>query len=86
MTQAVLGRWGKNLAVRFSHDIESKLGLREGETLDIETTPDQIIVRRIAPAVTADQLFAGKSPGEWRALYQDAYAWGPDIGQEIIEE
>ena len=22
----------------------------------------------------------------WRALYADAYDWGPDVGREVVEE
>jgi hypothetical protein len=31
-------------------------------------------------------MFAGKPPQTWRALYRDAYDWGPDEGRERIEE
>jgi len=34
----------------------------------------------------SEELFRGKTPEEWRALYAGAYDWGPDVGREIIEE
>ena len=33
-----------------------------------------------------EELFAGKTPEEWRALYAGAYDWGSDVGREIIDE
>jgi len=86
MTHVTVGRWGKNLALRFPNEIASQAGLREGEQVEIETQGDAIIIRRGAPRYTLEDLFAGKSPAEWRALYAGAYDWGLDVGREIIEE
>jgi antitoxin MazE len=86
MPHVTVGRWGKNLAVRFPNEIASAFQLHEGERVEIETGPEQIIIRRAKPRYTLSELFAGKSPEEWRALYAGAYDWGPDIGQEVIEE
>jgi antitoxin MazE len=86
MTQAIIGRWGKSLAVRLPSEISSAFQLHEGERVEIETGPEQITIRRAKPRYTLEELFAGKTPEEWRALYAGAYDWGPDVGQEIIEE
>ena len=86
MTQAILGRWGKNLAFRFPHEVARDLSLHEGERVEIESGPDHVIIRRARPSYGIRDLFAGKSPGEWRAIYADAYDWGPDLGREIVEE
>lgn len=42
--------------------------------------------RRAARRFTLEELFAGKSPQEWREDYAGAYDWGPDLGREIVEE
>ena len=86
MSIATVGRWGKNLALRFPNEIASQLHLREGERVEIEAGPDQIVLRRAQPHYTLETMFAGKSPAEWQALYADAYDWGADAGREIIEE
>jgi antitoxin MazE len=85
MTVATVGRWGKNLAIRFPNEIAGELRLREGDRLEIEAGADEIVIRRAKPKYTMEDMFAGKSPAEWRAMYADAYDWGPDVGQEIIE-
>nr|WP_294516222.1 AbrB/MazE/SpoVT family DNA-binding domain-containing protein [uncultured Rhodopila sp.] len=86
MTSAIVGRWGKNLALRFPNEISNAFELREGDRLEIESAPDQIVIRRAKPRYTLEDLFAGKAPEAWRALYADAYDWGPDRGQEIVDE
>jgi antitoxin MazE len=86
MTLATVGRWGKNLAVRFPNELAEELRLREGDRLEIEAAADQVVIRRAKPRYTVEDLFAGKSAAEWRALYAGAYDWGPDIGREIVEE
>ncbi len=35
MSHALLGRWGKNLAVRLPSEIASELSLRDGERVEI---------------------------------------------------
>jgi antitoxin MazE len=86
MTQATVGRWGKNLALRFPNEIAGELHLREGERLELEPGPDQIVIRRAKPRYTLDDLFATKSAHEWQSIYAGAYDWGPDVGREIVEE
>jgi antitoxin component of MazEF toxin-antitoxin module len=85
MTHVIVGRWGKNLALRFPNEIAAAFQLHEGDRVEIESGPEQIVIRRAKPRYTLDELFAGKSPDEWREVYANAYDWGPDIGQEIIE-
>ena len=86
MSHAILGRWGKNLAVRLPNEIASELSLREGERVEITSGPGQVVIRRAKQRYTPEELFAGKSPGEWRTIYANAPAWGTEIGQEIVEE
>jgi antitoxin MazE len=86
MTHAILGRWGKNLAVRLPQEIASSLELHEGERVEIVPGPDHIVIRRAKPGYSLDAFFAGKSAEEWRTIYADAYDWGPEVGQEIVEE
>jgi antitoxin MazE len=86
MTHIRVGRWGKNLAVRFPAEIASAVGIREGERVEIDAQGSAIVIRRSVPHFTLDELFRGRSPAEWRAAYADAYDWGPDAGREAVEE
>lgn len=86
MSHITVGRWGKSLALRVPGDIASETGLREGERVEIEARDGNIVIRRVAPRFTLEELFAGKSAEEWRDAYAGAYDWGPDVGREIVEE
>lgn len=86
MAHSIVGRWGKNLAVRFPGDVARDIGLREGEQVEIETQDGAIVIRRAAPHFTLDELFRGRSPKGWRAVYAGAFHWGDDLGREVIEE
>jgi antitoxin MazE len=86
MSKVTVGKWGKNLAIRFPGEIVKAVDIRNGEKLEIGTRDGDIIVRRPAPRFTLKQLFRGKSPKEWRAAYTGAFDWGPDVGREIVKE
>jgi antitoxin MazE len=85
MAHARVGKWGNNLAVRLPGEIVRASHLRDGERLEIEARSDTIVMRRLNPVVTLDEMFQGKTAEEWRALYAGAYDWGSDVGSEIIE-
>ena len=86
MSQAVVGRWGKSLALRIPGEIADAAGIVEGERVEFETHGAEIIIRHAPPRFTLEELFRGKTPEEWRTLYANAYDWGPDVGREIVEE
>lgn len=86
MSEAVVGRWGKSLAVRLPGEIVRQSGINDGERVEVEARDGAIVIRRSAPRFTLDELFRGRTPGEWRKAYAEAYDWGPDVGREVIEE
>ncbi len=52
MTEVTVGRWGKNLAIRFPGAIVKAAGLRDGERVEIETHDGEIVIRRAVPHFT----------------------------------
>ena len=50
MAQAVIGRWGKNLAIRLPAEVAKTAGLGEGERVEIVSSGEEVIVRKL-PAV-----------------------------------
>jgi antitoxin MazE len=86
MTQVIVGRWGRNLAIRVPGDVVKEAKLHAGERLEVETRDTEIVIRRIAPRLSIEEMFRGKTPEEWRREYREAYDWGPDIGREIVDE
>jgi len=51
MSQATVGKWGNNLAIRVPLEIARASGLSDGERVEIETVDGDIIIRR--PTVRA---------------------------------
>jgi antitoxin MazE len=87
MPQVIIGKWGKNLAIRLPSEVVKAAGLTTGERLDIETQTDgSIVIRRAVPNFTLEELFRGKRPEEWRAAYAGTFDWGPEVGREVVEE
>jgi antitoxin MazE len=86
MSRAVIGRWGKNLAIRFPSDIAKAASLGDGQRVEIVSSAEEIVIRKLPAELTVETMFAGKSPRAWRALYRGAYDWGPDQGRERVEE
>src|SRR5690348_18449213 len=81
MTQVTVGRWGKNLAIRFPGAIVKAAGLRDGERVEIETHEGEIVIRRAVPHFTLKGLFAGRSPREWRGGFGGGLGWGAGGGR-----
>lgn len=86
MPQVIVGRWGKNLAVRLPGQIAKAAGLTDGARVEIETRDGGIVIRRPVPRFTLDELFRSKSARQWRTAYAAAFDWGPDAGREVVEE
>jgi len=86
MRQVTVGKWGKNLEIRFPGEIAKAVGLSDGECVEIETHDGEIIIRRAVPHFTLEDLFAGKSAKQWRAAYAEVFDWGPEVGREVVEE
>jgi antitoxin component of MazEF toxin-antitoxin module len=81
-----VGTWGKHLAIRFPRETSRTARISNGERLQIEVRAGEIAIRRAAPHFTLEDLFKGKTPKEWRALYSEAFEWGSDVGREQVEE
>lgn len=86
MSQAIVGKWGKNLAVRLPVEIAKAMHLSDGTRVEMETREGEIIIRPLKVAPAIEDMFRGKDPAEWRELYADIFDWGPDLGREIVEE
>jgi antitoxin component of MazEF toxin-antitoxin module len=46
MADVIVGRWGKNLAIRVPAAVAETTGLRDGERVEIEVQGGDILVRR----------------------------------------
>jgi len=46
MTKAVVGKWGKSLAVRVPLDVARAAGLKDGEIVEFEAVDGDLVMRR----------------------------------------
>lgn len=60
MAQAIIGKWGKNLAVRLPIEVVKAAGLHTGERVDVETRGNDIIIRRADADAIADARAAAE--------------------------
>jgi antitoxin MazE len=51
MSQATVGKWGNNLAIRVPLEIARASGLSDGERVEIETLDGDILIRRPAARI-----------------------------------
>ena len=86
MAEVVIGRWGKNLAIRLPAHVAKKAGLGDGERVEIISSEKEVIVRKLPVKLTVELMFSSASSQDWRALYRDAFDWGEDRGGERVEE
>jgi antitoxin MazE len=82
MPRAVIGRWGRNLAIRVPAEVAKASGPSVGQRAEIAAAGDERVIRKLP----VEAMFAGQSPEAGRALYRDVYDWGPDRGREPVEE
>lgn len=85
MPRAVIGRWGKSLAIRFPSDVAKDARLSIGQSVEIVAADNALVIRMLPREPTIESMFAGKSAEAWRSLYREAFDWGPDRGRERIE-
>jgi antitoxin component of MazEF toxin-antitoxin module len=69
MARVVVGKWGKNLAVRLPLEVVKAAGLRTGEKVDVETRGGDIVIRRASANAIADALVAAEEIIEESAQY-----------------
>lgn len=55
MSHSVVGKWGKNLAIRVPMELARSSGLTDGETVEIEMQDGDLVIRRRAAHVRARQ-------------------------------
>ena len=53
MSQVIVGKWGKSLAVRVPLDVAAAAGLTDGEAVEIEAVDGTIVIRRDAAKAEA---------------------------------
>lgn len=83
MSRAIIGQWGRSLALRLPGRVITQAKLQVGDTVEVVVEQGVIQIRRTEPSL--DALFEGRTPEEWREEYASAFDWGADRGREAVD-
>jgi len=75
-------RWGNSLGIRLSKVLAKSAGLREGDRVDLTAEEGAVVVRRVNPRYTLDQLLASMTPENVHPEIE----WGGPVGRERFWE
>ena len=79
--KARMVKWGNSLAVRIPKAAVEKARLKEGDSLEIESSEGQIEIRRVSQVPTLRQLVSQITPEN---RYGEV-STGAETGKEVIE-
>lgn len=84
MTNVVVGKWGKSLAVRVPVDVAAAAGLVDGEAVEIEAVDGTVVIRR-DPAKAEARRKAQAAAAKIKNLSKSITLGGISI-RELIDE
>jgi antitoxin MazE len=82
LATAILGKWGKNIAVRLPGEVVKAAGLRSGERVDVEARGGDIIIRK----AYADTIADARAAAEEIIAESENYTLGDITIRELIDE
>lgn len=80
MSEVIVGKWGKSLAIRVPLEIARAVGLSDGESVEVEALDGDILIRRRAAKAQA------RRDAEAAAAEIIAHAKGHTLGGSSIRE
>lgn len=79
--QVQITKWGNSLGIRVPKEVATRMGLTEGSRVDVTTEGERIVITARQPVYRLDELLTGMTP---EAMHE-AFDWGPDVGDEVVE-
>jgi antitoxin component of MazEF toxin-antitoxin module len=84
MARVIVGRWGKNLAIRVPAEVAETTGLSDGERVEIEVQGGDILVRRQSARTEARKR--AEEAAERIIAERKNYTLGDITIRELIDE
>ena len=84
MSQAIVGRWGKNLAIRIPLSVVKATGLNDGERVAIEVQDGDLVIRR--PEARARVRSDAEAAAAEIMAASKRYTLGDITIRELLEE
>jgi antitoxin MazE len=81
MPKAQVVKWGNSLAVRIPKAVAQEARMQEGDAITIKAAKNRIELFRAEKIPTLKELVAQITPEN----RHKETAWGPDVGEEIVE-
>jgi len=79
--QVQISKWGNSLGLRLPRALVRQVGIGEGEKVRIVASGNRLIVERLAPAYSLEDLLTNVTPQAMRS----AFSWGEDAGREAVD-
>ena len=76
---STVAKWGNSLAIRIPKNIADKINLKEGTTISIDVTDNNIVITPKKTKYTLEELLAGASSED----FDGEYDWGEPVGEEV---
>lgn len=80
--QTRIDRWGNSLGLRLPKSVAQRVGLREGDRVDIDVDGSTLRIRRARPRYTLDELLVGMT----QEMTHDEFADAGEVGLERFWE
>lgn len=79
--QVQITKWGNSLGIRVPKEVATRMGLAEGSRVDVTTEGNRIVISARQPVYQLAELLVGMTPD----AMHEAFDWGPDVGDEVVE-
>ena len=72
---SVVAKWGNSLAISIPKNIANKINLKEGTSISIDVTDNNIVITPEKPKYTLEELLAGASSED----FDGEFDWGEPV-------
>jgi antitoxin component of MazEF toxin-antitoxin module len=84
MSRAIVGKWGKNLAIRMPTELVKATGLSDGELVEIEAREGDILIHRASARALA--LTDAKAAADEIATEAKSHSLGDISIRDLLDE
>jgi antitoxin MazE len=84
MSRVIIGKWGRNLAIRVPSHVARACGLRSGERIEVEAQDGAIVIRR--PAAHARMQHDAETAAAEIIGESQRHSLGGVSGRDLLDE
>lgn len=74
--------WGHSVSIWASGGLDKQTGVHDAQDVSVHASGDEVILKPIALRYRLEDLLANVT----RRAMSDAFAWGPDVGRETVND